>query len=100
VAVQAKLRAPDGCPWDREQTHESLRTYLIEEAYEVLEALESGNDAKFAEKWATFSCRSFFIRRWRRSGCFLRFRCNPRNPRQDGSRHLFFGKRMRRIQRR
>ena len=50
VAVQAKLRAPDGCPWDREQTHESLRTYLIEEAYEVLEALESGNDAKFAEE--------------------------------------------------
>jgi tetrapyrrole methylase family protein/MazG family protein len=44
------LRAPDGCPWDREQTHASLRTYLIEEAYEVLEALESGDDAKFAEE--------------------------------------------------
>ena len=50
VAVQARLRAPNGCPWDREQTHQSLRTYLIEEAYEVLEALESGNDAKFAEE--------------------------------------------------
>ena len=50
VAVQARLRARGGCPWDREQTHESLRTYLIEEAYEVLEALESGNDAKFAEE--------------------------------------------------
>jgi tetrapyrrole methylase family protein / MazG family protein len=50
VAVQARLRAPGGCPWDREQTHQSLRTYLIEEAYEVLEALESGNDAKFAEE--------------------------------------------------
>lgn len=50
VAVQARLRAPGGCPWDREQTHESLRTYLIEEAYEVLEALESGNDKKFAEE--------------------------------------------------
>jgi MazG family protein len=50
VAVQARLRAPKGCPWDREQTHQSLRTYLIEEAYEVLEALESGNDAKFAEE--------------------------------------------------
>jgi tetrapyrrole methylase family protein/MazG family protein len=48
--VQARLRAPEGCPWDREQTHESLRTYLIEEAYEVLEAMESGNDAKFAEE--------------------------------------------------
>src|SRR6201993_86227 len=50
VAVQARLRAPHGCPWDREQTHQSLRTYLIEEAYEVLEALEKGNDAKFAEE--------------------------------------------------
>jgi tetrapyrrole methylase family protein/MazG family protein len=50
VAVQARLRAPNGCPWDREQTHQSLRTYLIEEAYEVLEALESGDDAKFAEE--------------------------------------------------
>jgi tetrapyrrole methylase family protein / MazG family protein len=50
VAVQARLRAPDGCPWDREQTHTSLRTYLIEEVYEVLEALESGDDGKFAEE--------------------------------------------------
>ena len=50
AAVQARLRAPDGCPWDREQTHASLRTYLIEEAYEVLEALESGDDGKFAEE--------------------------------------------------
>lgn len=50
VAVQAQLRAPGGCPWDREQTHASLRTYLIEEAYEVLEAMESGDDAKFAEE--------------------------------------------------
>jgi tetrapyrrole methylase family protein / MazG family protein len=50
VAVQARLRAPNGCPWDREQTHQSLRTYLIEEAYEVLEALDCGNDAKFAEE--------------------------------------------------
>ena len=50
AAVQARLRAPDGCPWDREQTHASLRTYLIEETYEVLEALESGDDGKFAEE--------------------------------------------------
>jgi MazG family protein len=50
VALQARLRAPNGCPWDREQTHTSLRTYLIEEAYEVLDALESGDDEKFAEE--------------------------------------------------
>jgi MazG family protein len=50
VKLQARLRAPNGCPWDREQTHMTLRTYLIEEAYEVLEALEGGDDSKFAEE--------------------------------------------------
>jgi MazG family protein len=50
VKLQARLRAPNGCPWDVEQTHLTLRTYLIEEAYEVLEALESGDDRKFAEE--------------------------------------------------
>src|SRR5438046_10403811 len=50
VAVQARLRAPKGCPWDREQTHQTLRTYLLEEAYEVLEALDHGDVAKFAEE--------------------------------------------------
>jgi tetrapyrrole methylase family protein/MazG family protein len=50
VAVMARLRAPDGCPWDREQSHATLRTYLIEEAYEVLDALDSGDDAKFADE--------------------------------------------------
>ncbi len=38
--VVAKLRAPDGCPWDHEQTHQSLRTYVLEEAYEVAEVLD------------------------------------------------------------
>ena len=50
VAVMTRLRAPNGCPWDREQTHATLRTYLIEEAYEVLDALDSTDDAKFAEE--------------------------------------------------
>jgi MazG family protein len=50
TAVMARLRAPGGCPWDREQTHSTLRTYLIEEAYEVLDALDSSDDSKFAEE--------------------------------------------------
>src|ERR1700739_1615935 len=50
VAVMSRLRAPDGCPWDREQTHATLRTYLIEEAYEVLDALDSTDDAKLSEE--------------------------------------------------
>jgi MazG family protein len=40
--ISARLRAPDGCPWDREQTHQSLRKHLLEEAYEVVDALEDG----------------------------------------------------------
>ena len=50
VAVQARLRAPGGCPWDREQTHSTLRTYLVEEAYEVLDAIETGNSQELAEE--------------------------------------------------
>ncbi len=48
VALQARLRGPNGCPWDREQTHESLRKFLIEETYEVLDAMESGDPRQFA----------------------------------------------------
>jgi len=50
VALQAQLRAPGGCPWDREQTHESLRKYLVEETYEVLEAMEAGDAREFASE--------------------------------------------------
>ncbi|MGH9712254.1 MAG: nucleoside triphosphate pyrophosphohydrolase [Candidatus Acidiferrales bacterium] len=50
VALQGRLRAPGGCPWDREQTHESLRKFLIEETYEVLDAMESGESREFASE--------------------------------------------------
>lgn len=43
VEIMAKLRGPEGCPWDREQTHQSLRRYLLEEAYEALEQLDRGD---------------------------------------------------------
>jgi nucleoside triphosphate diphosphatase len=43
VQIIALLRSPEGCPWDRKQTHESLREHLLEESYEVLEALDSGD---------------------------------------------------------
>jgi len=48
--VVQRLRAPDGCPWDREQTHESLRPYLLEETYELLEAIDARDDAKLMEE--------------------------------------------------
>jgi len=46
VDIIARLRAPDGCPWDRKQTHTSLRENLLEECYEVLEALDEGDSGK------------------------------------------------------
>ena len=48
VALIARLRAPGGCPWDREQTHRSLKPMTLEEAYEVLEAIDEGDDAHLA----------------------------------------------------
>jgi tetrapyrrole methylase family protein / MazG family protein len=44
VAIMHRLRAPGGCPWDGEQTHESIKPYLVEEAYEVLEAIDANDD--------------------------------------------------------
>jgi len=50
VKLMAALRAPDGCPWDRKQTHESLKPYLLEETYEVLEILDRQDRAKLPEE--------------------------------------------------
>jgi MazG family protein len=48
--ISDRLRLPDGCPWDREQTHQSLRNHLLEEAYEVYDALEAGATPDLAEE--------------------------------------------------
>ena len=50
VAVMDRLRSPGGCPWDAEQTHESLLKYAIEETYELVEAVESGDRAHLREE--------------------------------------------------
>lgn len=50
IATVAKLRSPEGCPWDREQTHKSLARYLLEEAYEVMEAIHEGDPEKIKEE--------------------------------------------------
>ena len=50
VEVMARLRAPGGCPWDKEQDHHTLKPYLIEEAYEVMEAIEAGDPAMLKEE--------------------------------------------------
>jgi tetrapyrrole methylase family protein/MazG family protein len=50
IKTIARLRAPDGCPWDREQTHESLARFLLEETYEVLEAIHENNQENLKEE--------------------------------------------------
>ena len=50
VDIVAKLRAPKGCPWDREQTHDSLKRNLLEESYEVMEAIDQGNPDILSEE--------------------------------------------------
>lgn len=50
VRIMERLQEPDGCPWDLEQTHESLKPYMIEEAYEALDAIDSGDATELAEE--------------------------------------------------
>ena len=50
VDIMRLLRSPEGCPWDREQTHQSLKKYLIEETYEVLEAIDMKDDKKIYDE--------------------------------------------------
>lgn len=59
-AVMHRLRAPGGCPWDAEQTHESLLPHLIEEAYEVAEAARSGDMAHLREELGDLLLQPFF----------------------------------------
>ena len=51
VEIIALLRSPQGCPWDRKQTHQSLRKNLLEETYEVLEAMDEANAQQLSEEF-------------------------------------------------
>src|SRR5262245_31708174 len=61
--IMDRLRGPDGCPWDREQSYETLATFLLEETYEVVDAMRSGNSAAHREELGdllfqiVFQCR-------------------------------------------
>ena len=60
VAIVAQLRAPGGCPWDREQTHASLRGGLLEEAYEVVSAIDNSDDENLCEELGDLLLQSVF----------------------------------------
>jgi len=50
IQVMARLRSPKGCPWDREQDHKTLRWHAVEEVYELMDAIEAGDDQELAEE--------------------------------------------------
>ena len=60
IEPDATLRAPGGCPWDAEQTHESLKRYLLEETYEVLEAIDSGSPKMLKEELGDLLLQAVF----------------------------------------
>src|SRR5262245_17542588 len=61
IEIMRRLRAPDGCPWDREQTLASLRPFVLEETYEVLEAIERGTPDDLKEELGDFIFEAVFL---------------------------------------
>src|SRR5579872_3901070 len=61
VQIMAALRAPDGCPWDRAQTIDSLKAYMLEETYEVLEAIDRHDHAALCEELGDFLFQAVFL---------------------------------------
>ena len=71
VAIMQRLLAPDGCPWDREQTYESLRKYVLEEACEVIDAIDSGKPAALVDELGDLLLQVVFLGELaRRDGSF------------------------------
>jgi MazG family protein len=69
VGIMARLRAPGGCPWDREQTFDSLKPYLVEEAYEVLDAMEGGGGRDHCEELGDLLFQVIFHAEIARENC-------------------------------
>ena len=60
VEVMNRLRSPGGCPWDAEQTHQSLLTYLLEESYEFIDAVERGDRENMVEELGDILLQVYF----------------------------------------
>ena len=61
VEIVARLRAPDGCPWDREQTIDSLKPFVLEETYEVIEAIDRHDHRALCEELGDFVFEAVFL---------------------------------------
>src|SRR5919206_2011417 len=61
VEIMARLRSPEGCPWDREQTIDTLKPFVLEETYEVLEAIDRHDHAALCEELGDFVFEAVFL---------------------------------------
>ncbi len=61
VSISRHLRGPDGCPWDRKQTLETIKSYIVEEAYEVIQAIEEGDDKELIEELGDLLYQVVFV---------------------------------------
>src|SRR5258707_14302482 len=61
VEIMATLRSPDGCPWDREQTIDTLKPFVLEESYEVIEAIDAHDHAALCEELGDFVFEAVFL---------------------------------------
>ena len=61
IEIMAALRAPDGCPWDREQTIDTLKKYVLEETYELLEAIDRHDHEALREELGDFLFEAVFV---------------------------------------
>src|SRR5207344_3112992 len=61
IEIMSTLRGPDGCPWDREQTIDSLKPFVLEETYEVLEAIDRHDHAALCEELGDFLFEAVFV---------------------------------------
>ena len=59
--IMTRLRAPDGCPWDREQSFASIKPYLMEESYEVMDAIDAGDFEGLAEELGDLMLQAVFL---------------------------------------
>jgi hypothetical protein len=72
VSIMARLRGPGGCPWDREQTFDSIKPYTVEETYEVLEAIDNRDWDELTGESAICCCRFCSMPRWPRTRALFR----------------------------
>src|SRR5258708_38024255 len=87
IEIMATLRGPDGCPWDREQTIDSLKPFVLEETYEVLEAIDRHDHAALCEELGDFVFEAVFLAQLEsEAGGLSDGRCPPRPAGKRGPR--------------